>query len=122
VLGDFHPQTLSTTHKFATLLVAEGRVAEAKPLYLAAHAGRRRVLGEGHPHTLWSVSKIAGVCMLEGRPAEAAPLFREAFDGFSRVFGGAHPATLEAARSLDAARAAFAGGGAGVTVVVEEVS
>jgi len=45
VLGKEHPNTLQSVNTLAELYRAEGRLAEAEPLYKRALEGRERVLG-----------------------------------------------------------------------------
>jgi hypothetical protein len=51
VLGEGHPDTLSSRNNLAGAYQAAGRLGEAIPLYEAALAGLVRVLGEDHPDT-----------------------------------------------------------------------
>jgi hypothetical protein len=54
VLGDEHPDTLTTRHELAGVQRARGRLAAAEAEYRAVLDARRRVLGEEHPDTLAS--------------------------------------------------------------------
>ena len=94
MLGKEHPDTLRSVSNLAELYRAEGRLAEAEPLYKRALEGRERVLGKEHPDTLTSVNNLAELYRAEGRLAEAKPLYKRALEGRERVLGkedaGAH--------------------------------
>jgi NAD-dependent oxidoreductase involved in siderophore biosynthesis len=51
VLGDDHPDTLTSRAVMARLAARQGRRAEAEALYRQVIADRTRVLGSGHPDT-----------------------------------------------------------------------
>ena len=52
VLGDEHPDTLTSMSNLAETLRAQGDLAGARALQERGAGGRRRVLGEEHPDTL----------------------------------------------------------------------
>ncbi|MGH3156065.1 MAG: tetratricopeptide repeat protein, partial [Streptosporangiaceae bacterium] len=52
VLGDTHPDTLTSRSNLASAYQEAGRVAEAIPLFERTLADRERVLGDTHPDTL----------------------------------------------------------------------
>jgi hypothetical protein len=49
ILGDDHPDTLTSRATLARLAARQGRRAEAVELYRQLLADRSRVLGAGHP-------------------------------------------------------------------------
>ena len=51
-LGEEHPDTLTSINNLAFLYQAQGRYAEAEPLYQRAWQASERVLGLEHPYTL----------------------------------------------------------------------
>jgi len=51
VLGDDHPDTLTSRDTLAMLTARSGRRAEARDLYRQVLADRSRVLGPDHPDT-----------------------------------------------------------------------
>ncbi|MCG5437695.1 tetratricopeptide repeat protein, partial [Micromonospora foliorum] len=59
VLGDEHPDTLTSRNNLAYAHKAAGRLSEAIPLYEATLAVRERVLGDEHPKTLTSRNNLA---------------------------------------------------------------
>ncbi|MEV0767752.1 tetratricopeptide repeat protein, partial [Nocardia salmonicida] len=75
VLGEEHPDTLSSRNNLAGAYQTAGRVAEAIPLFERSLADRGRVLGEQHPDTLSSRNNLAYAYQTAGRVAEAISLF-----------------------------------------------
>ncbi len=64
MLGDAHPDTLGSISNLAVLLQAQGKLAEAGPLFREALDGQRRTLGDAHPNTrnavqLWALFEKA---------------------------------------------------------------
>jgi tetratricopeptide (TPR) repeat protein len=51
VLGEDHPDTLTSLNNLAGLFESKGEYDRALPLYEECLAKRKRVLGEDHPHT-----------------------------------------------------------------------
>ncbi len=69
----------------AALAHAQGRYADAQPLFAEALALRRRVLGDQHRLTADTLSNY-GACLFDaGEPARAEPLLREAIAIYERV-------------------------------------
>ena len=86
--------------ELAQLLYAQGKLAEAEPLFRRVLEGRERQLGADHLATLGTVNNLAGLLQAQGKLAEAAPLHRRALDGFERRLGADHPHTLAAVINL----------------------
>src|SRR5262249_40086656 len=55
VLGEEHPDTLSSINSMGILLQRQGKLSEAESYYREAMEKRRRVLGNEHPDTLQSI-------------------------------------------------------------------
>ena len=94
VLGQEHPDTLSSINNMGMLLSAQGKLAEAEPFLKEALDQRRRVLGVEHPDTLTSLTNMGLLLDDQGRPDEAEPLYREALEAQRRALGEDHPDTL----------------------------
>jgi CHAT domain-containing protein/tetratricopeptide (TPR) repeat protein len=94
VLGERHPDTLTSLNNYAAVLNRLGRAVEAEPLFKRALELRTEVLGERHPDTLTSLSNYAGVLESLGKAAEAEPLYKRALELNTEVLGGRHPDTL----------------------------
>ena len=78
VLGERHPDTITSLNNLAGVYDRQGRYAEAEPLYPQALQLRREVLGERHPDTISSLNNLARVYHRQGRSAEAEPLLPQA--------------------------------------------
>jgi len=60
------------------LLLAMGKLEEARPLYEEALQARKETLGDRHPETLTSISNMGGLLKKMGKLHEARPLYEEA--------------------------------------------
>jgi tetratricopeptide (TPR) repeat protein/tRNA A-37 threonylcarbamoyl transferase component Bud32 len=94
VLGEEHPQTLSSINQMGVLLDSQGKLEEAGRYYREALEKFRRVLGEEHSETLTSINNMGFLMWAEGKPSEAEPYFREALEKRRRLLGEAHPDLL----------------------------
>ncbi|MDX2016901.1 MAG: tetratricopeptide repeat protein, partial [Planctomycetota bacterium] len=94
VLGEGHPQTLSSINNLGVLHRAQGKLDQAEPYFREALERRRRVLGEEHPETLTSVAWMGTLLQAQGKLDQAEPYFREALEKSRRVLGEEHPDTL----------------------------
>src|SRR5205085_11695717 len=61
VLGDDHPDTLTSLNNYGSVLEKLGRDSEAESVYKQALERRRRLLGEDNPKTLMSLNNYAHV-------------------------------------------------------------
>ena len=61
-LGADHPDTIATVNNLATCLSAQGKRAEAEPMFRQALAAFTRVLGADHPNTIATVNNLA-ICL-----------------------------------------------------------
>jgi tetratricopeptide (TPR) repeat protein len=91
--GEGHPDTAISYNNVAYNLQAQGRYAEAEPLYRQALAIWLKALGEGHPQTASGYDNVAGNLQAQGRYAEAEPLFRTALAIRLKALGEDHPDT-----------------------------
>ena len=100
VLGNDHPDTLSTISFMGWVLMVLGRYEEALPYYTNALEDRRRVLGNDHPDTLTLISNMGWMLYYQGKHEEALPYYTEALGGKRRVLGEDHQDTLESLNTL----------------------
>ncbi len=100
VLGETHPDTLTSRNNLAAAYDTAGRLSEAIPLYERTLADRERVLGETHPDTLGSRNNLAYAYRAAGRLAEAIPLYERTLADCERVLGETHPDTLTSRNNL----------------------
>ena len=101
VLGQEHPDTLSSASNLAAMLGSQEKYAEAERINLELLGVRRRVLGDEHPDTLTSANNLATALALQGKYAEAEEMGRAVLEARRRVLGSAHPHTLGTAESLE---------------------
>jgi tetratricopeptide (TPR) repeat protein len=85
VLGDDHPDTLTSINNMGSLLVAQGKLQAAEPLFREALERRRRVLGDDHPDTLTSINGLSYLLQAQGKLDQAEPLSQEAVERSRRV-------------------------------------
>jgi tetratricopeptide (TPR) repeat protein len=81
-------------------LYAQGKYAQAEPLYRKELAVREEVLGLKHPDTAQSYNDLAVILDALGRAHEAEPLYRKALPIKEEVLGPKHPDTAESYNNL----------------------
>jgi len=94
MLGQEHPDTLSSMSNLASTYWNQGRWNEAEQLEIQVMDLSKRVLGQEHPHTLTSTSNLASTYLNQGRWNEAEQLQNQVMDLRKRVLGQEHPHTL----------------------------
>ncbi|MEV0360259.1 FxSxx-COOH system tetratricopeptide repeat protein [Nocardia sp. NPDC050697] len=100
VLGDDHPDTLSTRGQLAYIYREANRATEAIELYEQLLTDLRRVLGDDHPGTLRTRDNLAYTYEKAGRTTEAIELFEQVLTDHRRVLGDDHPDTLRTRHNL----------------------
>ena len=100
VLGEIHPDTLTSRNHLAVAYRAAGRLVEAIALFEQNLADRLRVLGPGDPQTLESRDSLAIAYRAAGRLVEAIASLEQNLADRVRVLGPDHPQTLESRNSL----------------------
>lgn len=94
ILGNEHPDTLTSMGNYALLLHLRGRVSEARKIFTEVLLMRSRTLGTDHPATTLAMSYL-GMALREcGRLAAAKEMHERILDIRSRVLGPQHPSTL----------------------------
>jgi tetratricopeptide (TPR) repeat protein len=78
-------------NNLADLYRAQGRYAEAEPLYKRSLAIRETALGPGHPDVATSLNNLADLYRAQGRYAEAEPLYKRALAIREKALGPDHP-------------------------------
>jgi len=94
ILGDEHPDTLTSLEGMGYVYRLMGNFDEAMKCYRQALDTRRRVLGDEHPDTLKSIESVGYVLQWTGHLDEALTYRQEALDGCRRVLGDDHEETL----------------------------
>ena len=102
VLGEDHPDTLTSRNNLAGAYELVGRLTEAITLYEQVLPDCVRVLGEDHPNTLTSRNNLAGAYESAGRLTEAITLYEQVLPDRIRVLGEDHPDTLTSRNNLAA--------------------
>jgi hypothetical protein len=74
VLGQEHPDTLTSMANLASTYWDRGRRKEAEDLEVQVIETRKRVLGQEHPDTLTSMANLASTYWDQGRWKEAEDL------------------------------------------------
>ena len=100
MLGQDHPDTLTSRNNLALAYQRTADLARAIPLYEQTLADSIRVLGDDHPSTLTSRNNLAAAYQAAGRPDQAIPLFERTLADRERVLGDTHPATLTSRNNL----------------------
>ena len=104
LLGENHPDTLTSRNNLAGAYESAGRLTEAIALYEQVLPDNIRVLGEDHPRTLASRNNFAHAYHAAGRLTEAIALYEQVLPDCLRVLDPDHPLTATVRENLDAAR------------------
>jgi hypothetical protein len=100
VLGDEHPDTLTSMNNHALLYRGMGQLAHAEPLYIMCLEGRTAVMGVEHPDTLGTMNNLALLLDDKGDFGGAEPLYARCLDVRAKVLGESHPDTLQSVDNL----------------------
>src|SRR5258708_7743902 len=91
MLGPDHPEVAAGLNNLASLYQAQGRYAEAEPLFKRALAIGDKVLGPDHPDAAVRLSNLAMLYRDQMRYAEAEPLAKRALAISEKALGPEHP-------------------------------
>ena len=94
VLGQEHPDTLTSMANLASTYRNQGRWKEAEDLDVQVMETSKRVLGQEHPSTLTSMANLSFTWRGYGRQADAVKLMEKCVQLRTRVLGADHPDTL----------------------------
>ncbi len=73
-LGPEHPSVAASLNNMASLYNAQGKYAEAEPLYKRALPIDEKALGPDHPHVATALENYAALLHKTGRSAEATKM------------------------------------------------
>ncbi len=90
VLGDEHPDTLTSINNMGVLLSSQDKLAEAEPYLREVLETSRHVLGDEHPNTLRQINNMGGLLRALGRLEEAERLGAEAVETARRILSEGH--------------------------------
>jgi hypothetical protein len=93
VLGDEHPDTLTSMANLASTYRNQGRWNEAEKLEVQVMETTKRVLGDEHPDTLTSMSNLAYTLWSQSSYNEAVALIESCFQSREQVLSRQHPDT-----------------------------
>ncbi len=77
--------------KLGGVRYAQGKYAEAEPLYKRSLAIREKALGPEHPDVGQGLNNLAELYRTQGKYAEAAPLHKRALAIREKALGPEHP-------------------------------
>ena len=100
--GDQNLRLAGSLNNLALVYGAQGRYAEAEPLYLRALAIEEEVLGPEHPHVATNLDNLAVLYLTQGKYAEAEPLHQRALTIRETVLGPEHPDVANSLNNLAA--------------------
>jgi hypothetical protein len=102
VLGEEHPDMLSSMANLASTYRNQGRWKEAEELQAKEFTMCTRALGPRHPDTLISMGNLACIWKGRGRHGDALTLMQTCFDLHQQVLGEGHPSTISTLSTLEA--------------------
>ncbi|MFF8727250.1 tetratricopeptide repeat protein, partial [Streptomyces sp. NPDC015171] len=100
VLGDTHPDTLTSRNNLASAYESAGDLGRAIALHEATLAQCEQVLGDTHPDTLTSRNNLAYAYLAAGDLQRAISLFEATLAQCEQVLGDTHPDTLTSRNNL----------------------
>jgi tetratricopeptide (TPR) repeat protein len=95
-------RSAKTMTEQAEILSAQGKYAQAQPLFEKVLETYRRLLGDDHPETAFSYENVAIDLAHQGKYAAAQPLFEKAFGILRRRLGEVHPDTAQVTKNMAA--------------------
>ncbi|KAI4087290.1 MAG: hypothetical protein L6R37_008337 [Teloschistes peruensis] len=101
VLGEEHPDTLTSMANLASTYRDQGRWKEAEGLDVQVMETRARVLGEEHPDTLTSMANLAYTWTSQSRNEEAISMIGKGFELQRHSLGPDHPHTVSSREALN---------------------
>ena len=100
VLGDLHPDTLTSANRLAEVYRMQARFPDAERMHSDTLRLRRSVLGPRHPDTLTSMFNLAALYFAQRDFKKAEQLNRETLADRRQVLGEEHPETLSSMHGL----------------------
>ncbi len=89
--GPEDPRLARSFNDLALLYQAQGKYAEAEPLYKRSLAISEKALGPDHPEVATSLNNQALLYQAQGKYAEAEPLYKRALAIWEKALGPGHP-------------------------------
>ena len=85
------PRLATSLNNLAAVYKAQGRDAEAEPLYKHALAIDEKILGPDHPSFARDLNNLAELYRIQGRYAKSEPLIKRSLAILEVAFGSDHP-------------------------------
>ena len=101
VLGQDHPDALTSMANLASTYRNQGRWKEAEELDVQVMETRERVLGAEHPSTLTSMNNLAFTLKSQSRSGKAISLMKKCFQLQKQILGSQHPHTKTSLEALN---------------------
>jgi len=102
ILGEKHPDTLTSLMNLANIYQNSGRLEEALPLFEKGYRLKKELLGEKHPETLTILNSLAVIYQAIGRLDETLPLYENGYRLSKELLGEKHPSMLTSLNNLAA--------------------
>jgi CHAT domain-containing protein/tetratricopeptide (TPR) repeat protein len=90
-LGPDHASVARTLNNLGALYQAQGRYAQAEPLYKRSLAIKEKALGPDHPDVALSLNNLAELYRAQGSYAEAEPAYKRSLVIWEKSVGPDHP-------------------------------
>ena len=100
LLGEKHPDTITSMWDLARTYHQQGKYNEAKQLGVQVLDTRKKLLGAEHPDTLTSMGDLARTYYHQGNLNEAEQLEVQVLDMRKKLLGAEHPDTITSMRDL----------------------
>jgi len=100
IMGNDHPDTLSSMHNLASIYRDQGKWTEAVKMLEEVLAKSKEVLDEDHPDTLTSMHELALTYSRQGKLTEAVKMLEEVLAKSKEVLDEDHPDTLSSMHEL----------------------
>ena len=95
--GEGEPNVATALTNLAEQYKAQGRYADAEPLYQRSLAIREKGLGPDHPDVATALNNLADLYLSQGRYADAEPLYERAVAIYEKALGPDQPDAKAAA-------------------------
>jgi hypothetical protein len=102
VLGDKHPDTLTSMNNPASTYSNQGRWKDAEELFVQVMETFKRVLRHEHPDTLTRMASLAFTFKGQGFVSKAMALIEQCSELYAVVLGPQHPDTISSCEVLTA--------------------
>jgi len=91
---------LDAAHNLGNLYSDQGKMKEAKEMYLRALTGKEKAWGPEHTSTLNTVNNLGILYSNQGKMKEAEEMFLRALTGKKKTWGPEHTSTLDTVNNL----------------------